>query len=103
MVRQLPSLDDLRDLVSPDQLAREGFPKPRRVVVTEQTDSSGDEAYYVWVIYPDRTPKSKLEWESVQPMQDWIWEKIRQAVNSERWPYVQVKLESHVPDYLKVA
>jgi len=90
-------------LVSPDQLAHNGFPKPKRVVVTEQTDSSGDDAYYVWVIYPDRVSKNKLAWETVRPMQEWIEEKIRQAVNFERWPYVQVKLESHIPDYLKSA
>jgi len=66
------SLEDLRDLIGPDVLARQGFPPPKKVVVSRGPDSTGDEAYYIYLVFPNRTPEKALAWKTVEPMVSWV-------------------------------
>ena len=100
MLRTMPSAEELSRLVTPDVLAAQGFKKPKKVVVTEGTDSTGDEAYYVWIVYPDSTPDHDLALKKIMPMEDWVKDQISQAVDFGRYPYVMVKRSSNAPRHL---
>jgi hypothetical protein len=100
MLRTMPSAEELSRLVTPDILAAQGFKKPKKVVVTEGTDSTGDEAYYVWIVYPDSTPQKELSLRNTSPLQNWIREQISGVAGEDRYVYVMIKQVSHAPSYI---
>src|ERR1700677_1096122 len=81
---------DLEALIQPEKLADQGFLRPERVSVIAGTDHTGEEAFHVFLVYPDDTPDAVLAWNKVKPMVRWVWNEIRQASGEERWPYVRV-------------
>jgi hypothetical protein len=85
------SLTVLQERIQPAQLAKRGFPKPKDGWLTRVTDSSGDEAFYVYLIFPDHTPDEKLSWAKVEPMVSWVRNLIWTETGERLWPYVMVK------------
>jgi hypothetical protein len=87
---------ELASLVQPERIAAQGFLAPKRVSVVDGTDHSGDEAYYVSLVYASNTPDAALDWFSVKPTVRWVRDEIRRASGEARWPYVRVKREAHL-------
>lgn len=100
MPKIVPSVHDLNRLVTPDVLAGRGFRKPTKVVVREGSDSTGHDAYYVWVIYPDNIPQKDLALRQTAPLQDWIEAELSKAVGDDAYTYVMIKQASHAPSYI---
>ena len=89
---KFPSLlDNLRERIGPDELARQGFPRPKEVRLSRNVDSTGDDAYYVYLVFPDRTPEGALAWEKIEPMVSWVRNLIWTETGARLWPYVKVK------------
>jgi hypothetical protein len=86
----------LADLVQPEKLAEQGFPVPNRVSVVFGTDHTGEEAYYVYLVFADGTPDADLSWGNVRRMVRWAQDRIWKASGEQRWPYVRVKRESEL-------
>jgi len=86
--------NELAALVQPDKLAQEGFPRPSRVSVVLSTDHTGEEAYYVYLIFPNETPDASLKWGKIKDMMRWVHDQVWRASGEERWPYVHVKREA---------
>ncbi len=90
------TLDNLRERIKPDELARHGFPRPKSVLLTKGSDSSGDDAFYVFLVFPDNTPEKALVWEKVEPMVSWVRDLIWTEMGERLWPYVKVKLQKQL-------
>ncbi|HZM05632.1 MAG TPA: hypothetical protein VFC44_21730 [Candidatus Saccharimonadales bacterium] len=84
----------LASLVQPSKLAKKDFSVPNRVCVTSGTDHTGEDAYYVYLVFPDNTPDESLSWDKIKQMVRWVRGQIWKANGEERWPYVRVKRES---------
>src|SRR6266496_2066708 len=85
---------NLASLIQPDTLEAQGFPKPGRVSLIFGTDHTGEEAYFVYLVFPDDTPEATLAWSNVKPMVRWVRDRIWKTDGERRWPYVRVKRES---------
>ena len=85
------TLNNLRERINPDELARRGFRRPRNVRSSRGTDSTGEEAFYVYLIFPDNTPDEKLAWKRIEPMVSWVRSLIWTETGAQFWPYVKVK------------
>ena len=81
----------LAGLIQPEKLAGQGFPLPSRVSVIFGTDHTGEEAYHVYLVFPDNTPDETLAWDNVKAMVRWVQSQIWKADGEQRWPYVRVK------------
>ncbi|MBI4027036.1 MAG: hypothetical protein HY360_18775 [Verrucomicrobia bacterium] len=92
----IPDTKGLAELVQPSQLAEQGFTAPRRVSVIFGVDHTGEEAYHVYLVFPDQTPDSALAWNNVKDMVRWVQERIWKADGEQRWPYVRIKRESEI-------
>jgi hypothetical protein len=90
------TLNNLRERINPDQLAREGFPRPKKVLLTKGTDSGGDEAFYVFLVFPDKTPEKALAWKRIEPMVSWVRDLIWTETGERVWPYVKVKRQKQL-------
>src|SRR5438034_5071710 len=66
------SLDRLRERIKPEELAKHGFPRPKDVRLSRGTDSTGEEAFYVYLVFPDKTPDETLAWKKIEPMVSWV-------------------------------
>jgi len=97
MTRHDVSLDDLRQRIRPEVLAERGFPEPKQVVVSTGTDSAGDEAYYIYLVFSNKTPEKDLAWRKVEPMVSWVRDLVWRETGAKLWPYVKVKLEKQLP------
>lgn len=86
----------LEALIQPKQLAKRGFLAPLRVIVDFGTDHAGEEACYVYLVFPDDTNDAALAWDRVKQMVRWVQNRIWTAVGEQRWPYVRVKRESEL-------
>jgi putative nucleotidyltransferase with HDIG domain len=84
----------LAELVQPEILANKGFPVPNRVSVICGADHTGEEAYYVYLVFADTTPDADLSWGNVKRMVRWVQDRVWKASGEQRWPYVRVKRES---------
>jgi hypothetical protein len=62
--------------------------------VTFGANPAGEEAYRVYLIFPDDTPENNLSWAKIKPMVTWVQDQIWKANGEQRWPYVRVKRES---------
>jgi hypothetical protein len=87
----------LEKLIQPRKLAAQGFLAPKRVSVTLGTDHTGDDAYFVYLVYADDTPDSVFEWDKLKDMVHWTRARIWKADGEQRWPYVGVKREGEMP------
>ncbi|HWY75155.1 MAG TPA: hypothetical protein VN281_06040 [Verrucomicrobiae bacterium] len=84
------ALNDLRERIKPDELAKRGFPRPRDVQLFRGTDSTGEESFYVYLVFPDKTPDKNLAWKKIEPMVSWVRELILTETDHRLWPYVKV-------------
>ncbi|HVY72222.1 MAG TPA: hypothetical protein VHH73_19975 [Verrucomicrobiae bacterium] len=100
MAAAITDVEALEELVQPAKIAAQGFRAPKQVRVVSSNDHSGDEAYYVYLIFPDETTDTALGWNKVKTMARWVQEEIWAANKWQRWPYIQIKRESELPDNL---
>ena len=67
--------------IQPNELAKHGFPRPKRVSLIEGNDSEGEEAFHIYLVFPDDTRDEDLAWNKIEPMVSWVrnfvWEKSR--------------------------
>lgn len=90
------TLNTIRERIKPDELARQGFPRPKIVRFTKGIDSSGDEAFYVFLVFPDKTPEKALAWKKIEPMVSWVRDLIWTETGERLWPYVKVKRQKEL-------
>ena len=83
-------LDTLRARIDPEELAKHGFPRPKEVRLSLATDSTGDEAFYVFLVFPNKTPDAALAWKKIEPMVSWVRDQLWTATGGQIWPYVKV-------------
>ena len=69
---QNQSFDSLRQRIKPDELAKHGFPRPKDVRLSRGTGIAGEEACYVYLVFPDKTPDEDLAWRKIEPMVSWV-------------------------------
>lgn len=84
-------LKRLRERIKPEELAKHGFPRPKDVQLSRGTDSSGEEAFYVYLVFPNKTPDDSLAWKKIEPMVSWVRTLIWTETGARLWPYVKVR------------
>lgn len=90
------SASQLRNEIQPAKLAAHGFPRPQRTEVVQGTDSSGETALYVYVVFADNTPEAALAWKEIEPMVRWIHQTARRISDESALIYVKVKRKKDV-------
>ncbi|PYI90829.1 MAG: hypothetical protein DME97_15840 [Verrucomicrobia bacterium] len=90
------SLEKVRSEIQPDQLVQRGFPRPDRVSLLEGTDSDGEHAFHIYLVFSDDTPDEALQWNKIEPMISWVRDHVWKATGESRWPYVRVKRHKDV-------
>jgi hypothetical protein len=90
------SLETLQERIKPDVLARHGFPRPKDVRLSRTKDSTGEDAFYIYLVFPDRTPEEAFAWEKIEPMVSWVRNLILTETGARLWPYVKVKREKEL-------
>ena len=71
-------------------LREHGFSQVRRVVVEEGIDTTGDDAYYIWVLLDDKVPDKRLSWHAIRPLVEHV-KAYMHATHEAFWPYVRVR------------
>ena len=89
-------LDSLRERIKPDELAKHGFPRPKDVRLSRSADSTGEDAFYVFLVFPDKTPDAALTWKKIEPMVSWVRDLIWTETGERLWPYVKVKRQKEL-------
>ena len=97
MPKTLSEVSKLQALIQPEVLAKHGFPKPERVLLLEQRDSTDLDSYYVYVVYPEKTPDDALRRAKIAPVEKWVKQTIYDQAGYERYPYVWVRRPSELP------
>jgi hypothetical protein len=92
-----PPVAEFAALVQPDKLAANGFPQPKEVHVETYTDSTGDPAFKVDVVFPKGTASTKLLSSAVEEMTRWITRTLYAASEGHRFPYVRVRRTTDKP------
>ncbi len=90
-VNMTDALNNLRERIKPEELAKQGFPRPKNVLLSKGVDSNGDEAFYVYLVFPDKTSEKALAWRKIEPMVSWVRDLIWTETGAQLWPYVKVK------------
>src|SRR5436309_4114351 len=90
------SLDNLREQIKPEELAKHGFPRPKDVRLSRGTDSTGEESFYVYLVFPDKTPDENLAWQKIEPMVSWVRNLIWTETGAQLWPYVKVRRQKEL-------
>lgn len=75
--------------------------KPRRVVLFESEDHSGDPAYYVYIVYPKSMKASDLTWKKLRPLYEKSKNLLWERSGRHRWPYVYARREDEMPVELR--
>ncbi len=83
-------LDEIRERIKPDELVKQGFPRLRDVQIFRGIDSAGEESFYVYLVFPDRTPDKNLAWKRIAPMVSSVRDLIWNETGARLWPYVKV-------------
>ena len=83
--------------IEPDKVP-EGFPKPKRVSLVSGIDHSGEEAYYIYLVFPDSASEETLEWKNLKPLVHWGRQTIFTATGEKSPVYVYIRLESEFPE-----
>jgi hypothetical protein len=94
--RQSDWLDSIQEWIKPDALEKQGFPRPKEVRLSRSSDSNGEEAFYVYLVFADRTPEEALAWEKIEPMVSWVRNLIWTETDARLWPYVKVKRQKEL-------
>jgi hypothetical protein len=89
-------LKRLRERIKPEELAKHGFPRPKNVQLSRGTDSSGVEAFYVYLVFPNKTPDESLAWKKIEPMVSWVRNLIWTETGAQLWPYVKVRRQKEL-------
>lgn len=84
-------MTELQDLISVEKLQEQGFSKVREVHIDEGLDSTGDPAYFIWVLLDDAATSEDLSWKVIEPMHDAIFQIAWKFSREKIWPYVRVK------------
>jgi len=95
-----PNLNEVRAEIQPDKLQSKGFPRPQRVSIIEGVNSDREHAYYVYLVYSNRTPEAALSWNQIEPMVSWVRQYVWDHTGQNTWPYVKVKREQELPPEL---
>ena len=96
-----PNLNEVRAEIQPPKLQAKGFfPLPQRVSIIEGENSEKERAYYVYLVYSDRTPEAALAWKKIKPMVSWVRQYVWDHTGQTRWPYIKVKREHELPPEL---
>lgn len=90
------SLDEVLTKINPEAIKAEGFSKPKSVHLMKGMDGEGEEALFVYVVYPDNTPDQQLAWAKIEPLVSWVRDIVWQTTGLSQWPYVWVKRESEI-------
>lgn len=90
------SLNEVRTHIQPEELAKRGFPRPKRVSLIEGTDSEGEHAFHIYLAFPDDTPDEDLAWQKIEPMVSWVRKYVWDSTDGKYWPYVRVKREKEI-------
>jgi hypothetical protein len=101
MPTSISNTDELAGLIQPEKLVKAGFVAPKRVLLTAGTDHTGDDAYRVYLVFPDETAPDQLAWSKIKPMVEWVRDRVWKANGEERWPYVRVAREADLPAELR--
>ena len=97
MPRVFSEVSELQKMIQPDRFVKEGFPKPDRVLLLELPDSTDLESYYVYVVYPEKTPDDELRRAKIAPIEQWVKQTIYDNAGYQRYPYVWVRRPSELP------
>jgi hypothetical protein len=84
-------INSFQDRIKPEELVKRGFPRPDDVLVSRNKDSTGDEAFYIYLVFPDKTPDRALAWDKVEPMVSWVQNLVWTETGGLMWPYVKIK------------
>jgi len=95
MVHSLKSIPKFLDLIQPDKMPAD-MPRPKRVSLDYALDHSGDEAFYINLIYPDSTPDEEVAWEKVSPLYYWVNRTLWEASEERTLSYIYFRRESEV-------
>lgn len=82
---------ELQDLISVESLQQQGFPNVREVHIDEGPDSTGDAAYFIWVLLDDDVPAEALKWSSLEPLFNTIWQAAWSFSRERIYPYIRVQ------------
>ena len=94
--KRMTTLDSLLERIKPDELAKHGFPRPKDVRLSRGTDSTGEEALYVYLVFPNKTPDEKLAWKKIEPMVSWVRNLIWTETGAQLWPCVKVRRQKEL-------
>ena len=97
MPKTFSAVSELQRLIQPDVLAKHGFPRPERVLLMEYRDSTDLDSYYVYLVYPEKTPDGELRRAKIAPLEKWVKQTIYDHAGYERYPYVWVRRPSELP------
>ena len=89
-------LDEVRSLIQPAELERNGFLRTKRVSLFEGTDSDGEPAFHIYLVVADKTADDALTWERIEPTVSWVRDLVWRKTGGEIWPYVNVNREREV-------
>jgi len=83
------TLHKLNELVKAEEVQKKfpKLPKPDHITVSEYTDSIGDDAYEIVIVYADKVPDKALDFDKLSPMVKWIRNLVFQYGEADRWPY----------------
>ena len=95
-----PTLNEVSAEIQPDKLQKEGFLRPQRVSIIEGVNSDKERAYYVYLVYSNKTPEAALAWSKIEPMVSWVRKYVWDRTGQNTWPYVKVKREQELPPEL---
>ncbi|HRJ07703.1 MAG TPA: hypothetical protein PK490_13445 [Prosthecobacter sp.] len=90
------NLKDILARIQPQLIAKKGFSRPQDVQLLKGKDSDGEDALFVYLVFPDKTPDSELAWSKVEPMVSWVRDTVWSSADEEQWPYVRVKRASEI-------
>ncbi len=92
-------MTELQDLISVEKLQQQGFSKVREVHIDEGLDSTGDPAYFIWVLMDDAVPDTALKWGVLEPMFNHVRQTAWLFSREKIYPYVRVQKVSewHAP------
>lgn len=95
MVHSSKSIPAFASLIQPDKMPP-NMPRPKRVTLEYGLDHSGDEAFYINLIYPDDVSNDAISWKRVEPLYNWVVNTMWDATDEQTLSYVYVRRESEV-------
>jgi hypothetical protein len=90
------NLARLSTLIQPEEIRKQGLLTPDKVLVSSGIDHAGEEALYVYLVFPNRTSDAELAWRRVKPLVAWVHDTLWRADEYRRYPYVRVKRKSEM-------